>query len=1535
MKTTLNKRSTARTIRAALLAGMGMLALPQAGADLKELSLVPLANIAGSVSVKPNVLFVLDDSGSMQWEYLPDYVNDSNTSLAPKYSGVLGDPPFMSAMFNRQYYNPDITYSPPVAYDGTSTQGALSFLSQDRTNTTNWTSVRTDGFNKQNKNQLGTTTSYVNLVTAYPDRAYCTSTGDSPTSTTLCKTNSSSFIYANNYSSIKSDPYIYGVDGSSKVKYRYGAPYYFNIKVWEYCSDEALTSCVAVTPGSAAPAGYPYSSRMRWCTSSTNANAKTPASGTCQGRRVGSFTVPRFGGMSGATASFGTLKVGDSLATASTSISDIKINGVSVIGSSVTAATGTNTTTTRAAMATAIANAINSYNSTPEYVACAGSSTTAPGCGSSPYSAYSLGTIASDTVAIIATTATGGTTPVIDDSRAGYAITVTSPSTTSTTALARTASAITVSNSGGGSGKLTSVKVGPAGGPFVEILNSTLSFGSNSSTNRKNAGKAICNQINSYVTSTPWDYFSRNDTTVGSKNCSTNVSFYIDANTGAAANGYQIIFTVSGGVVISTPPTLSGGVTVSSSVPTTVTSFTAGADSYSPFERVDIVSSRTTYPRASARSDCLTSTTSCSYDEEMTNFANWYTYYRTRNQMMKSAASKAFLPLGEKYRLGFNTINNGTFNNLATGGTNWLPVADLTSTQKSNWYTKLFAAGGSSGTPLRSALQTAGKYFEGTLSNTNSPIEHTCQQNFTILSSDGFWNGDSSFDIGDWDNVDDPAKFCSRVNGCYDGALGYDNSLSDVAAYYYRNDLRPDKEDNVPVSDKDNNPAQHMSTYTLSLGIDGEMVYRSDYDTATSGDYYRIRTGDSGCPWKTGACNWPEALADKPSAVDDLWHAAVTGHGKYFSAKDPASLASGLSSALNSLQIRVGAAAASSTSTPNVTQEDNYEFSATFRTVKWDGELIAQGIDTATGETLATIAWAARDQLDSRSSDNSDTRTIYTIGSTTSSRREFTWGNLTTAERAWFNNKCAGTGVWSQCVSLTGDEKTQANTGEYLLNYLRGQRAYEHYLTDPTDTSATAVEVFRKRDHILGDIAGSRPAYVSKPSKKFADAGYAAFVAENATRDAMIYAGGNDGMLHAFNVSDGSERWAYVPRIVMPEMYILANTSYGADHHYYVDGNPIAADVYIGDAWKTILVGGLNRGGRGYYALDITDPGNPLPLWEICHDSAICPLRSDADIGYSYGEPIITKRISDGKWIVIIASGYNNVSPGDGEGHLYILDAQTGALLHKIDNNTGTTATPSGMAKISDFVNDAQVDNKSSLVFGGDLLGNLWRFDLASYTVSKLALVTDASGTAQPITARPESGQCGTQRMVFVGTGSYLGSPDVNDTQLQTIWGVRDSTTSWGELRANSGMVEQTLSSITGGYALSTNPVDLTTQAGWFVDLDRNSGERISLDPVLVNGNLIALSTIPVASGSAACGTGGRSNMYQFNYCAGSGFSPGLPAGTLVSDSIVVGFTVIGLPSGARVKITKADGSKAVQTAQQGSGAGLLTRRVNWREITD
>lgn len=964
-------------------------------------------------------------------------------------------------------------------------------------------------------------------------------------------------------------------------------------------------------------------------------------------------------------------------------------------------------------------------------------------------------------------------------------------------------------------------------------------------------------------------------------------------------------------------------------------------------KRTDIKSSVSTYGNRPNRSDCG-GAPNCTYAEELQNFANWYQYYRTRALTMKTAAGQAFSTLDDRFRVGFVAINVPDDNY-------YLKIDQFTPAHKQAWYDKFYKSDHVSGTPLKEALSRVGRHYAAQTDGINSvlkddPVQYSCQQNYALLTTDGYYNNDPGLKIdgsgvGNQDNAD--SGYSKRAIGAFDGNLsGADGSLADVAMYYYKTDLRPTMQDNVPTTPKDTAPHQHMVSFTLGMGLDGLMTYRPDYETALTGDFVKIKNGDpSGCSWSNGICNWPVPKNSDPTSLDDLWHAAVNGRGRYFSAKNPASLQSGLTEALSTIKITTGAAASSATSTPNITPTDNYIFSSTYRTGKWDGEVVAEKIDTVTGDVIPGIAWSAGSQLNVRVSTNSDTRKIYTFTHLISSKRvDFLYDSWTTSHQAVFDNKCS---ELPQCATMSATDKARVNDGENLVNWLRGQSGNS--------------DIFRARENVLGDTVNSKPAFVGKPILQYADAvtpDYSSFKTANASRQGVLYIAANDGMLHAFNGDTGQELWAWVPRMIRPELYKLAASNYDATHRYFVDGSPVVMDVFFKGPkqWKTVLVSGLKAGGRGFFALDITDPLDPKGLWEVCADSTgklECADAGDKDdnIGFSFGDPIITKWAKDkDKWVAIVSSGYNNVSPGDGKGYVWVIDIETGKILDKKDTNVGDTTTPSGLAYLTGFAENFAVNNTTTFVYGGDLGGNVWRLDMEKMEFKRIARLFDASAPAKPqsVTTKVDITQFDAGfRAVYVGTGRLLGtsdlqdpatlSPPANRAYQQTVYGFKDTGGDLGNLRLPAAkLVEQTIGIVDANTrTISNNAVDWSTQNGWYVDLNpasQSPGERVTVDPQLVRGVLLVATNEP---NSEPCSAGGNSWAYQFDYRSGSyvASASAQVVGTKLSPALVAGVVVYRLPSG-QLKYSAIDvtGKKVVGGVNPGTG-GAIGKRVSWREL--
>ncbi|MCS0590963.1 pilus assembly protein [Massilia norwichensis] len=1013
-------------------------------------------------------------------------------------------------------------------------------------------------------------------------------------------------------------------------------------------------------------------------------------------------------------------------------------------------------------------------------------------------------------------------------------------------------------------------------------------------------------------------------------------------------------------------------------IPATTTAIGTGA---SVFVRTDIVPENNSYPKDAARTDCAGTT--CTYDEEMTNFANWYTYYKSRNQMMKTAVGLAFQSINDKYNVGIVPLSSAA----TETSRDFVYPAEFSGDNRSAWYGALYGMTLSGSTPLRPALNAIGKMYAN-LGNFrravgSEVIKFPCQQNFAFITTDGYWNGGPASNVASNDESENLTRFCSQRLGCVDTRRQSAGTLADVALHWYNGgsstgtvSLRPDidpmtKDGVVPAATAGDNQHLHMNTYALGLGVDGVMTFDPKYDTgATEGsDFYKLVTGVStGCPWNGGrAWVWPDpnvGLVSDSAAlqerVDDLWHTAINGRGKYFSASDPNEVVDGLSKALSNIEVHVGAAAASATSTPNITLEDNDIFSATFTTVKWFGVLTDRKLDPVSGEVIKSITWHSSNTLGTKVAATTDSRRIKMLDVDRGGLKEFDYANLNDTEKTWFDNKC---GALAQCSNLSPADRLIVNDGSNIVGWLRGRQQYAD------DTRLRAYSLSNTKDEgvtqvlpiVLGDIAASKPAYQRDPRKNYTAAGYAEFKVAKAGRTPAVFVAANDGMLHAFDAGNGNELWAYMPRITMKKLHLQASTTYSTNHQFSTDGSPEISDVKIGTNWRSVLVAGLNAGGRGYYALDVTDPANPVALWELCADSTICSGNNyDADLGLSFGNPQFgTWKDASGaeRWVVFLTSGYNNVPGGgfggDGKGYLYVVDVATGRVLSKKSTNVGDTTTPSGLAKITAITDNPLTDPLVTYVYAGDNQGKMWRFDYTAGGDPTVVQMGDA-GTAQPVTSRPEVTMCqventdtagvrtvSAQKVVIFGTGRLLDLPDIADTNTQSVYVLKDSNTgipaaSW---RNPSSMVEKTLAhpANTQVYTISGAGVNLGTQAGWFFDLDQNAGERVNLDPKVAAGTLTVVSNIP--SSSSSCKVGGSSNVYQLNVCTAAPVNSqqgiGAIAGsTLSANSAAVGFIIVRLPSGAlKMVTTTADGNTI--TSSVARATDVEAHRAGWRRVRE
>ncbi|RMD80039.1 MAG: hypothetical protein D6809_02220 [Gammaproteobacteria bacterium] len=951
--------------------------------------------------------------------------------------------------------------------------------------------------------------------------------------------------------------------------------------------------------------------------------------------------------------------------------------------------------------------------------------------------------------------------------------------------------------------------------------------------------------------------------------------------------------------------------------------------------RVRIDPSTPTYMGGPNRSDCAAAPV-CTYAEEIQNFANWFTYYRKRAYAAKAAMGVVVDGSSAK-RFGLWLYNGDLVADPVSVST---PAGKRAALQAIYGSPVQCTFASCPGTPARRALDRLGRHFQGTFAGA-SPIlpagsGGTCQQNFDVVMTDGFWNGPAP-GVGNADGDGDTA---------FDGppyADGYADTLADVAMHYYEHDLAGWLADQVPVvPGVDAATHQHLVTFGVAFGVTGTLDPAVDDPTSPG-------------------FSWPDPLPWGADAekIDDLWHAAFNGRGRFLAAQDPQQLASTLLAYLADISARVGAAASVAfNSTSLGTNTDLYL--ALFNSDGWGGDLLAYPLDPATGDVAGASRWSAAAELDGRDL-SADPRVVLSFDG--SDGVPFRWGQLSNAQRDDLRTNPNG-GL------------DPAAVGQARLDYLRGDRSQEG-----------AGYGFRVRRSRLGDIVHSGPVYVGAPELGWpstppfpAGSPYSAFKAAHAGRQGVVYVGANDGMLHGFDAATGKELLAYVPASLFATgpgegLHYLTDPAY--QHRYYVDLTPTVSDVYIPAqpggpaAWRTVLVGGLRAGGRGLFALDVTDPSQfseakaaDLVLWEF--DSG-----DDPDLGRTFSRPTIAM-MPNGRWAAIFGNGYNDDPGGSGQAQLFILFLDggldgtwtPGVDYVKISTGVGSPANRNGLA--TPAVVDLDGDGVADRAYAGDLFGNLWAFDLSSASPNgwKLAfgggLPLFSSGqpvTTQPVVVKhpsePDAGN-GPNVLVLFGTGQYLVPGDPADTSTQSFYGV------WDRGRAGRTRSHLQAQALLPGFPADVRvptdrPVDYAgasgpRQYGWYLDLPV-AGERVVTDPV-VRGDLVYFdTTIPDASPCTYGGdgwlmslridTGGRPPQPAFDY-NGDGQ---VDAGDLVTDGSIQAaaggqhFTQ-GLPTSPAflgnkqyTAGTKTTGGNSIDVRAVEALGGAGTGRLSWEEL--
>ncbi|KGM39823.1 hypothetical protein JY96_06715 [Aquabacterium sp. NJ1] len=779
-----------------------------------------------------------------------------------------------------------------------------------------------------------------------------------------------------------------------------------------------------------------------------------------------------------------------------------------------------------------------------------------------------------------------------------------------------------------------------------------------------------------------------------------------------------------------------------------------------------------------ARTDC---SNSCTLQQEQQNFANWFTYYRSRILLTKGAVSEAFAPIGDNIRLGWTFSYNAPYENIANLPTDTFKsqggpvqgVLPFTAENKVKFLTAIQNRTLRGSTPLRYATAGVGRYFQridswspwrktpGAGTGASNPILG-CRRAAHILTTDGYYNDNGSPDypssdlaVGEVDNV------AQTVNGItYTPSSPYkdgnnSNSLADIAMYYWAFplldlDTLPLASNTVPAKPTDPATWLHLNQYMVGLGVSGTIT------TPPS-----TTNPPSKFVWPTIPTSSSDSTS--PTKIDDMLHATLNSRGKFFTATESTSLKNAMIEAINSGQPEPASESGVATS-GNTAVEGDLVFTPSYQSQVWTGDITAYKLTKTPGtQTLNQVQlWRASDRLPAPG-----LRNIVGYSTTDSNSKAIAF-------------KPENVGSFA---TIASDYRTAR-----FIDFIRG-------VDDDLEPT------YRHRTGKLPDFVNSTPLLIGgNLDMGYQAAGlpsggstYGAFVASKKARAPLLFMGGNGGMLHAFNATDsasgGIETFAYVPKGVMPNLHLLAQPVY--NHHFYVDGPLTEADAYLpdgnqGDTWQNIVIGTLGAGGKGVFAIKVpvggaqTTLGASEVMWDIDDTDkdagTLGHVTSPVQVGYVQ---------NNGGWYAFIGNGHDSAG---GTASLIVVNLATGKVAKVFTDltNAANVTTPNGLSGV-DLIRNARGEVIGA--YAGDLHGQLWRFEFDSSDSSKwkvgfggkpLFTARDANSGVQHISAAPShfnlTNDVGSGNLVLFGTGRLTDQTDSQDSSTQSFYGILDET---------------------------------------------------------------------------------------------------------------------------------------------------------------
>ena len=881
------------------------------------------------------------------------------------------------------------------------------------------------------------------------------------------------------------------------------------------------------------------------------------------------------------------------------------------------------------------------------------------------------------------------------------------------------------------------------------------------------------------------------------------------------------------------------------------------------------------------------------------------------------------------YMRFYNCSNDDTGNSY-TEGCNKLVKTINSSYSSIN--TAVAAESASGGTPLITAMKEAKMALDAHKATDDAK---ECRQKFVILITDGSdtygCNGDGSeCDGGRYKNRREAVAKAKALGdaGYRVFVIGFGTAMPP----YLRNTLNwmafYGKTDN-PNSANAGNPA----AYSIATGCHATDNPDACCNLTSSACY---PSGVTGCGTDSSALTETCYDATKPypgtagntitgfrASSNDPGYLDLSGYA--FLAGDADQLVAAVKAAITIIREATYSFSQSSIQSSR-TADENYIYEGSFQPITgdpfWHGHLRRFSINTTSGQVGEAADWDAGVVL--RDSMTAASRVMKTLKS--GSLQDFTIAN---------------TNIVKEDLAVGTDAERDA-----LIGYVRGEAA-----SNPDNWK-------------LGDVFRSTPITVGEPSPYFEDFrdtnnptafhqhrdGHQRKTSPYSGR--VILVGANDGQLHAFKTSDGSEAWSFIPPNLLSRLKLIAHTVEPSSltHQYYVDGPVTVADAWVpgswssgtskgsGD-WQTIMVFAEGRGAGtnlwssssscesgfnpaytgsfphycGYYSLNVTNSLSPTFKWRLGLSSAQAPY-----MGAPWSKMMIGRVLDGGseKWVGFIGGG--TYAPGAAESGkgFFVVDLRDGSVLWsytKANNANLDNPMPAAPA-IVDTDNDGFVDT----AYLGDIGGHMWRFKFckkadgdscstSSWTGSRFFEATSSSGIRPIYTLAAVAKDRNGNLWVYWGTGDKL-DPTAANAQ-EKIYAVKD--TDWTSTRTISNL--QNISSEGSVYSDSS-------LYGYYINLT-GQGEKVLAD-LAVFGGVLYVTTFTPHSSTDPCYRGGTAKLYGVNFATGGGALVIEGSTAEPPRSIDIG---TGIPSAPIISLRPTTGTPDLYVTTSGTGATSAT----------